>query len=552
MYQMGRKWTEEYMRERFPAEVREKRLEQGLDPTQKPGHRWLQNNGFRSFLRRARELGYTPDEFLLEKCGFEERSADWPCTNPETIEHVEEWLDYHEQTGERINGRTIKQARTHLRQCMEIAEERIGTSDLLKLGREELTVSVQRAKCLMEGLKEEYPNSGTRQNYVTTLRDFIAEKHDEGVIDHDPMTPLVARSGWSGERERPKHVATTDHVLAYFQACETRVEQMLILTLAGHGFRTSGVSGEETIDAYVFDAETPHVDFTKDRKNGEGRVPQVVGVDFSRNYLETLSRDPDYNGHIFPSDRSGDGARSDQWVRDKTAEIGERTDVTLSNGEKLTPKHFRQFWYTEFAKAYSEWLDRADTVASMQGSASGRVAAESYFGDSAWFDHYIKFVRPKLKSAFPDEIEPANELGNVDVFIDYEESTSGQTSIDDFGDDEEGYNPIRGPVAAAWDAYATGFNRAVDRLTAPVGDYLGVGLFDVIEETSARKAAFGFGMFAFSFALLVTTLAGLGVSIDPTTGEVVVPGHVQKALGMVVAIDYHMFREALSDSSSEN
>jgi hypothetical protein len=538
---MDRKWTLEYMRERFPAEVKEKLLKQGLDPKKKPTHRWLRNNGFRSFLRRIPEHGYAPDEFLLEECDFETRSAEWPCTNRETIEHIEEWIQYLEEVGERINGRTIEQVKTHLRRCMEVAEDYIGTTDILKLGQGERAVCVSRTKQLMKGLKQEYPNSGTRQNYVTTIRDFIADKYAEGVLDWDPVTYEVAKLGWGWERERPEHVATTDHVLVYFQACKTRVEQMLILSLAGYGFRNNELSGDERHDAYNFDAPIPHIDFSKNRKNGEGRVPMVVGVEFSREYFQTLAQHPDYDGRIFPSNSSEDGCRSEQWVRDKVAEIGERTDVTLPNGEKLKPKDFRRFWYTLFSNAYSEWLDQADTVASIQGSESGRVAAESYFGDSAWFNHYIKFVRPKLENAFPDKIEPVDNLGNIDVDIKGDEPKSGQTSLDEYGSDD-GINSAQGPFVAVCGAYAVTTDWIVEKFVNLVPDGTNIRLSDAIEKTTARKITFGFGMAVFSIALLVSTFANLGVSVNPVTGEVAVPREIQRALVMALAIDYFIFQ----------
>ncbi|WP_244210015.1 hypothetical protein [Haloarcula quadrata] len=427
---MPRRWTEQYMRERFPAEVREKRLEQGLDPTQKPTHEWLRENGYRQFLRRARELGYTPDTFLLEECGFDERHKEWPCSDGELIRRLEDWLAYHEDVGERLNSTSIGDARTHLRRIMELSEQCIGTGNLLKYGRGEQTVCVRRAKHLMRALKTEFENSQTRSNYITTFRDFLHDSYKDGYVEHEPITALVDRSGWTETTNGPGFAATTDLVKAYFEACETRVEQFLILALAGYGVRPSSICGDEDRDAFVLDAEVPHMTFSDARKNGPGQMPLVIGVDFVRSYFETLEQDPSYDGTILPSDRSADGARSAQWVRDKIAAIGERTDATLPNGNKPTPKHFRQFWYTCFIETYSEWLDRADDVASMRGASSGQVAAEAYAGDSPWFKQFIRYMRPTLEAAFPAEITPADELGNIDVNPD--RGPTGQTSLQTF------------------------------------------------------------------------------------------------------------------------
>jgi hypothetical protein len=264
---------------------------------------------------------------------------------------------------------------------------------------------------------------------VLTFRDFLHAKYEEGVVDHDPISSLVARVKWTGTPSRPEHVPSTDLVCAYFEACETQVEQLIILSLAGHGIRPSGLAGNEDMDSYQLDAEIPHIEFSRERKNGVGRTPLMVGVEFLREYFQTLSRDPEWDGTLLPSDRAADGSRVENWIRDKVEEIGERVEQTMSDGSKPTPKDFRQFWYTNMAGAYDDWIAQADTVASLQGGSSGRVAA-GYVGDSQWFEKFLRYMRPILRSAFPEDIEPADELGDIEV--DPSEPSPGQTSVDDY------------------------------------------------------------------------------------------------------------------------
>lgn len=443
---MARKWTKYYMREQFPALVREQRIEQGLDPRIKPTHEWLRENGHRQFLRRARELGYTPDEFLLEKCGFEPPQAEFPCDDSELEEEIEQWLEYEANVNDRINGGSIDDARSHLRQIMKIAEEYAGTSNLLKFGRGERGVCTNRAMLLMRGLAQEFENGGTRRNYVTTFRDFMQHKFDEDVIEHDPITPLVDRSGWTHERSRPKYVPSTSLVRSYYEACETLVEQMVILSLAGFGLRGSDSEDEDLDDLLVLDAEIPHLAFSKDRKNGVGRVPIVKGLAVVEEYRSRLKEDPNYNGSVFPSDQRECGSRCPQWIRDTVERIGERTDATLENGKKPTPKHFRQFWYTHFLTAWSEWLDRGDKVGEMQGTSSPRSAI-SYSGDTPWFNTYLTYVEPIMAEAFPAHMDEtiADELGNVDV----SPQPTGQLGLDVFSDRNLATLGPQGYVAAA-------------------------------------------------------------------------------------------------------
>lgn len=531
---MARKWTKSYMRTRFPAEVREKRLEQGLDPTEKPTHVWLRQNGYRQFLRRVRELGYTPDDFLLSECGFEPRTKEWPCTNAEVISEVEDWLEYHDTVGERLNDGSIKNARTHLRRIMEISKECIGTTNLLKYGRGDQRVCVERGKRLMEKLKEEFSNSGTRLNYVTTFRDFLRDKHHDGVVEHDPMTSLVARSEWTYEPEQPECVPTPRTVKRCFESCETLVEQMIILSLAGHGKRPSSLTGDEDQDAYTCDAPIPHRDFSAGRKNGPGVVPLVIGVDLVKEYFDRLNADPEYNGEILPSVDAEDGARSDTWVRNKVKEIADRANVTLPNGEDLNPKDFRQFWYTHFVEGYSEWIDKNDDVGALRGVSSGK-SVMTYTLEGTSLEHFLDYMEPILEVAFPDHIEPADELGNVDVEPD--RMASGQQALEEFVADIESNNePLKSPIAVVIDGYFAVCDQIGNRVSQLWRECADVDVWASVEQTRMRTAAF-----AFCFGVVMITALSLAmVEVGAYSDSIAVS---QKGIALVFGVFYGTVNE---------
>lgn len=432
---MARKWTEHYMRNQLPDIIQEQRIEQGLDPREKPTHKWLRKNGHRQFLRRVKDLGYTPDEFLLNECGFERSSKDLPCDDPELRAEVKDWLEFEDNVNERINDGSIEDARCHLRRIMEISEEYAGTSNLLKYGRGERGVCTNRAMQLMRGLKKEFDNSGTRRNYVTTFRDFIQAKCGEDVIEHDPITALVDRAGWTHERSRPEYVPSTSLVKSYYQACETLVEQMVILLLAGYGLRPADTEEENLNELLVLESENPHLAFSDDRKNGVAKVPIIKGLPVVHEYLSRLEADPEYDGGVFPSDNRDCGTRCTGWIRDTVERIGERTDVTMENGEKPTPKHFRQFWYTHFLTAWSEWLDHCNKTGEMQGTSS-ELSVNTYSTAAPWFKTYRSYIQPIIDEAFPQNMGDtiADELGNVDVNPEAESNVSEQAVLDAFSD----------------------------------------------------------------------------------------------------------------------
>jgi len=413
---MSRKWTLEYLRNGFVDDVKQQRAEQGYNTNEKPTHKWLRENGFGYFLQRARELDTRPDEWLLEECGFEQPQKDYPCSNPETVRRVEGWLEYEDDVGERINGTSISSARTHLRRSMEISKDTIGTSDILELGRGGREVCFNRAEQLMEGFKNEFDSGQTRYNYATTLRDLLARMEDKGVIEHDPLTPLVDGSGWGGDSTAVTIAPSTELVKAYFDACETRTEQMVMICLAVMGWRPADFCDPAAMEGIHFDGPRPYVEFTDHRKNGPSLVPIILCQDFIEQWVRFVETTSGNDTALFPSDDSEDGARSTEWVRDTVEAIGERVDETLRNGETPTPRHFRNFWYTEYTTAYAEFRRDNDFAASAQGSQSARIPSTSYNDPlyGSWFDTFEQFASPKLSIPIAD-LEPADEIGSIDI-----------------------------------------------------------------------------------------------------------------------------------------
>jgi hypothetical protein len=415
-------WAPENMRSELPKKIKQIRVDQGYDPKIKPTHRWLRENGFSYFLKRVRELEDKPDRWLIEECGFVKQRKDWPCTRKQTIDRVEEWVQYEDEVGERINDTSVDSARSHLRKAMRIAEVWIGTSDILELGRGEPAVCARRTKQLMRGFRGEFDNSQTRYNYITTLRDFIAQMADDAVIDYDQLSSRVATCGWGGNNSSMVISPSTSMVKAYVDACETRTEQMIILALAVIGLRPSDICDPDAIAKLYLDAETPCVEFTSQRKNGPGMVPIVFGEEFIQDFVRLVSLSPGDHDALMPSSDSKSGSRSTEWLRNRVEEIGERTDATLPSGDKPTPKHFRQYWFTAFSSAYTTYLEHADIVATMQGSSSGRVSANHNFDErETWFNEFEKVAKFELSEPFTD-FEPADEVGRIDV---------GEVTVDD-------------------------------------------------------------------------------------------------------------------------
>ncbi len=428
------------MKNGFVNEVRQELQSQGSHPDHKPTHEWLIDNGFRQFLRRCRELGYTPDEFLLQECGFIKPPTQWPCSDQETIQWVEEWLDWQERSDGSVSN-SIPTVKSHFRTLMRLSTEALGTSDLLTLGRGNRDVCWRRCQSLFLEINSQL-GKNTRKQYARTLKKWMWEMKEREVVEHNVVGSVLESTKWPRKESNSPTVPTTKLVRAYINACETRCEQLLVISLAGWGLRADDITDSNAAEMPVLDVHIPHVPFTGSRKNGPGRVPIAVGLEFITEYIEILSLDPEYSGSLFPSNRSQDGSRCPQWVNDRLKEIGSRTNETLPNGEQPTAKHFRRWWYTRAMTAYREYIANADIVASVQGSSSGRVAANAYFDEEeTWFPHYLQYMKDDLAVAFAD-FEPADTLGKIDTDVtieDYknakkDQTTCGQTVLDAFDD----------------------------------------------------------------------------------------------------------------------
>jgi hypothetical protein len=191
---------------------------------------------------------------------------------------------------------------------------------------------------------------------------------------------------------------------------------MVMIRPAVMGWRPADFCDPAAIRDIHFDAPRPYVEFTDDRKNGPSIVPIILCQDFIKQWVRLVETAPGNDTALFPSARSNDGARSTQWVRETVEAIGERVDATLRNGEKPTPRHFRNFCYTEYTTAYSEFRRDNDFAASAQGSKSDRIPSTSYNDPlyGSWFDTFEQFARSKLSIPVAD-LKPADEIGSIDI-----------------------------------------------------------------------------------------------------------------------------------------
>lgn len=430
----NRKWTSEYVRQRFPVRVRELRRKEGKPTDVKPTHAWLCEHGFIGIQNYAQRENKTVDDVLLEECGFAVRDRKpLPGSHAETKELIRQWLQDEEEAFDQLNDISINNAWTHMRRLIEISQEALGSSNLLRPARASQGKGVRLIIDLFRRMNSEFNSGGGRYNYASSLKKFYAYLEMFDKVEHNPAKQVLPKMGWSYNRESPKETLSPAQVKDCWEATQsidednledldsdelrTRlVEKILLLCLAGCGHRTSDVLIPNAQEDVILDRGDPRIYISEERKNGSGTTPIMAGVDYFEQYIELLEAE----GYemLFPSSQSADGTRSDTWVRNQIENIVDRAGVRFSDGSKPTPKDFRRFWYSEYIEAYDAYLNRVEVVADEQSSASADIVDQHYVADIHSRDHFRRFSQRHFEEAFPrdtvitaEEIKTARDAG---------------------------------------------------------------------------------------------------------------------------------------------
>ncbi|SDJ59280.1 site-specific integrase [Natronorubrum texcoconense] len=431
------KWTSEYVQRKFPDDVREVRRAEGENPDVKPTHKWLREHGLIGIQGYAERHDKTVDDVLLNECGFDSRKRKpLPGTHGETKQLVRKWLEDEDTAFSRLGDTSIKSAWSHMRKLMEISQDALGSSNLLRPARAPKGKNIRLTLDLFRAMNEELESEGSRYNYASTLKSFYGYLEMTGEVDSNPAEAVLPRMGWSYTRESPEIALKPAQVRKCWEATESvdedtleelgsaelrelLTQKILLLCLAGCGQRTSDPLITHAKEDIILDPADPRICFDEERKNGQGTTPIMAGLDYFEEYIGLLEEE----GYemLFPSEDSEDGTRSDGWVRNEVEKIVDRADIRLPDGSRPTPKHFRQFWYNEYFDAYEAYIAKVEDVAAAQSSASAEIVDKHYLASHRARDHFRRFANAHFETAFPtdvvispEEIAEARNTGDED------------------------------------------------------------------------------------------------------------------------------------------
>lgn len=427
------KWTEEKLRLKISAAIREELRAEGLDPDVRPTHKWLRQHGYGGIEGYARRNDMSVREVLENLCGFKPRPRKpLGIDHAETRRLVEEWLEVEKNVHHQWSDRRIEDARTHFRSLAEIASDELGSTNLLRILRDDSEIHVKHLYRLFSGIAARLESQGGQSNYTRSLErwaDYLVLLDE---IDDHKIDKIRDMMGYKYDRRSPEHKLTPKQIRKCWQTTETLEEKALMILLVAGGLRRS-----EPTDLHVgqlrLDREDPYILFDDSRKTGPGTVALMAGSGVLGSWIEHLEELDHWNGKwLFPSKKSSDGSRSGQWVNRVIERLVEDAEISFPDGTEPTPKSFRSFWYEHYSSARQEWLSHIERLAEEQGVSSAKIIDYHYLNGKEERDHFRKFAQSYFAAVFGDELVIGTE--DVAEARDPQTDEERQTALGDYVD----------------------------------------------------------------------------------------------------------------------
>lgn len=415
------KYTEETLRTKIQAKIREELEAQGLNPDIRPKHQWLRDNGYGGIEGFARRNDMTASEVLIEICGFDDRDRkSLGINHTETLRVVEEWFNCENEVAYQWGVNRVSDARTHIRVIAQITREKLGMTNLLKLVRGDAETATNMLFQIFSGLAQRLETQGAQSNYTRTLARFAKYVCvREGIPPEKNHIKRVRNfMGYSYERKSPEHGLSPTQLYKCWEQAEQieddierlKVKTVLVL-LAGSGVRRGEVV-LLTTEHLRLDRDDPYIVFGEERKSGPGLTSIMAGVEIIESWIEYLESCDDWDGKwLFPSTQSGTAYRDESFVNDVIDDLVNKAGIEFADGEKPTPKDFRSFWYELYYEARDTYLSHLEYLADEQGVSSAEVIDKHYMRDKHARDHFRKFAQAYFEEAFgSDHLHGINEV----------------------------------------------------------------------------------------------------------------------------------------------
>ena len=383
---------------------------EGLDPKrERPTYEWLVDNGYRQFIYALQEYHDTTvvefwNSTLDTSVGRDD--YDWGVNDTETRQALSDFVDRRLENDSNYTENSARTHRSRLKRYVTTYRAEHGTDDLLSAIRpgneSELPSETHRVRDVFDILNQTLDERTAYRIYRLVSR-WYDNLVDNNQITANPTGSLGRDYGWhqsppTGSDPTP---LTPDQVDALATAADNPRDSLLIVGLCAWGLRISEVAALHRSQLHL-DVETPYLTFEQ-RKNGPGEVSVLYGEDIARGQIAALvdEQGDDWNGYLFPSNRSQTGHRSADTLRSWFYDLVDRAGIkNAPDGDGFHPHMGRRFWYERYASTMDDVFDLAEDMAADQGSKSVSTILENYRSEGQLREQRRRFMRERLTDAF--------------------------------------------------------------------------------------------------------------------------------------------------------
>ncbi|NUC72998.1 hypothetical protein HTZ84_11865 [Haloterrigena sp. SYSU A558-1] len=383
--------------------LEEWRTEIPQSPRDYPAVRWLTDNGYshlRWVLREKHNMG-TPEFFILLTSAGGSEEYEWSIDDVATIERAKAYLDDRvECRGWRPSTKRTQRAR--LNEVLRRFSNEYGDDRILAIANDpELKTEVYDSfKEVVKSLRRELTSHDSAYHYVRAAHRFFEWLGRSGRIAYDPMEDLEDDFRWDWHSDSTP--LAPEQVRRLWIAAETDEERMLVIGYCIWGVRTKELPAVH-VDQINLDVDDSYIEFEEpERKNGQGQVALMFGLDALASLIEKHTQRPNWNGHLFPSDVEGRSFLSPKQMRQRFKDLCRKADVTVG-GDVGTPKHGRAFYYNILAEAETDLLDTAGEIAEEQGSSDAAAVRDFYLTAEQRRQYRRVFFRKRIRQILPDD-----------------------------------------------------------------------------------------------------------------------------------------------------
>lgn len=451
------KYTKVYLREQLPAEIREHRREDRLDPTKLPSYDYLNEKGFNTrglnnAVQRHFAEELTLHEFLREQGFGYQNEEEWPTAHEKTISLLNGYRDSRQKRNNDAPD-TTSTLESALRTVLRTAQDVHSNDNPLvyfeyNTPKEEARRNEQ-VEAVLDQIQENC-SGGAAENYVRYFEEFYDYVIAHTEFEENPVKKVLWQYDFdttpdsevqSLDENQIKTLWTTLKQLPDrrdFEAIEGIVQRhglehwrvlmmALLVFVIGVGPRAKDCTRTNCREEWNFGSE-PYVYFSV-RKNQPSEVPILARPEFLEAYCDYMDAIYDeWNGKPFPSHRSESGSRVpatlNRWLRKLSEEAG----VRLDDGSFPTLQNLRQTWHTRYLEVLRKSNVHLKLVADDAGTKTEQIADERYRSDAEERKSIRDLAANHFNEYLPlDELpEPMSEVLDQGQYLDY------QKSLDEF------------------------------------------------------------------------------------------------------------------------